>query len=701
MKGLLDICFLLKLSRELKEYFSVVSKSSYPLLLQYFDSLYTNKNLEESISHKILDENTVDDKASQKLYNIRKEQKQINLDIKDKLNYYIHSATYSKYLQDNVITMRNERFVIPVKEEYRGEVKGFVHDISASGSTVFIEPLSVFELNNKLSSLLAEENIEILKILSELSSLLFPITKELSSNLEIIGKLDFIFAKANYSCQISAISPIINEKKYINLVSARHPLINPDSVVPISINLGDEFKSLIITGPNTGGKTVALKTVGLLILMAQSGLHIPSDKSSSIYIFDNIFADIGDEQSIAENLSTFSSHITNIVEILKFATSDSLVLLDELGSGTDPREGALLAISILEAFYGKNILTISTTHYPELKNYALTTNGFKNASFEFDIDNLKPTYKLLIGIPGKSNAFAICEKLGLDKNILNTAKENMSSTDVDIEDLLKSIYDNKIEIEKEKDEISKNLIQIQDLRKKLEKDYSDSEYKAEKMIIDAKNEARDILLNAKDEATNAIKTAKEITKNLKSNSITDLENLRNELNNNIRILSVESLQNANSGLNKNDIRVGMKVFVCSLSSEGIVLTTPNQSGEVQVQIGTMKITSPISNLIRSSSKDNKKAKTQKLYYSSQKSKTISSEINVIGMNVEDAISVIDKYLDDAKVSKLENVRIVHGKGTGKLRAGIHKFLKTHPHVKNFRVGTYGEGEMGVTVVTLK
>ena len=353
--------------------------------------------------------------------------------------------------------------------------------------------------------------------------------------------------------------------------------------------------------------------------------------------------------------------------------------------------------------HAKDILNISTTHYPELKNYALTTDGFENASFEFDVDNLKPTYKLLVGIPGKSNAFAICEKLGLDKNILNRAKEGMSDSDIDIETLLKSIYDDKIKIEHEKEEISKNLVQVEDLRKKLEKDYSATEYKAEKMIIDAKNEARDILLNAKDEATNIIKSAKKIYKNLKDNSINDLDNLRNKLNEHIRDLSVSSgNKNSKSGLTPDEIIIGMKVFVCNLSSEGTVLTIPNQSNEIQVQIGTMKITSPLSNLIKVGNSNSKpKTSKQNSYLSSQKSKTISSEINVIGMNVEEAISIVDKYLDDANISKLETVRIVHGKGTGKLRAGIHRFLKSHPHVKDFRVGTYGEGEMGVTVVTLR
>lgn len=436
--------------------------------------------------------------------------------------------------------------------------------------------------------------------------------------------------------------------------------------------------------------------------MGQSGLHIPAEKNSKLYIFDNIFADIGDEQSIAESLSTFSSHIKNIVTILQKATHESLVLLDELGSGTDPKEGASLAISILENLYNSGILTISTTHYPELKNYALTTKGFKNASFEFDVENLRPTYKLLIGIPGKSNAFAICEKLGLNSQILSNAKSKMSETDVDIETLLKNIYDDKIKIENEKEQISKNLIQVENLRKKLETDCSDADYKAEKLIIDAKSQARDILLSAKSEATDIIKSAKKIYNNLESNSLKDLDNLRNQLNKDIRNLSQNpDVKKGSLGLEPEDIQVGMKVFVPSLSSEGIILTIPNKAQEVQIQIGTIKTILPISNLLKLKNSQTSERKEQKLYFSSQSSKTISTEINVIGLSVEEATAIIDKYLDNAKISKLETVRIVHGKGTGRLRAGIHIFLKKHPHVKSFRTGSYGEGEMGVTIVTLK
>ena len=453
---LLKLTHILKTSRELKEYF--IFEEDYHLITEYFSMLYTNKSLEKEINDKILDENTIADTASTKLKTIRKQQKDLSLQIRNQLNTIVHSATYSKYLQDSSITIRNERFVIPVKEEYRGQIKGFVHDISSSGSTIFIEPIAVFELNNQLNNLKTDEQIEILRILEELSRKFMTITNELKSNVSLIGEIDFIFAKASFSKSINGIKPVLNKDKYINLISARHPLIDKNKVVPIDISIGKKYSSLIITGPNTGGKTVALKTTGLLLLMAYSGILIPANENSNIYVFDNIFADIGDEQSIEESLSTFSSHMLNIVEITKSATKNSLILLDELGSGTDPIEGSRLAISILEYFNNLSAITISTTHYQELKEYALANNGFKNASFEFNIDTLSPTYKLLIGIPGKSNAFAISKKLGLDINILNRAKSLVEKNDIDIEDLLKGIYDNKLEIEKQKEETTKKIL---------------------------------------------------------------------------------------------------------------------------------------------------------------------------------------------------------------------------------------------------
>lgn len=703
---LLKLTHILKTSREIKEYFCF-DEADYSLISSYFSNLYINKQLEKEINTKILDENTIADNTSAKLKSIRKAEKDLSLEIKNKLNTIVHSNTYSKYLQDSVVTIKNERYVVPVKEEYRGQIKGFVHDVSSSGSTVFIEPISVFELNNQLNNLKADEQIEILRILEELSKKFAEITNELKNDVSLIGEIDFIFAKASFSKSINGIKPEINKNKYINLISARHPLIDKDKVVPIDISIGEKYSSLVITGPNTGGKTACLKTTGLVLLMAYSGILIPANENSSIFVFDNIFADIGDEQSIADSLSTFSSHMLNIIEITKYATKNSLILLDELGSGTDPIEGSRLAISILEYFHNMGAVTISTTHYQELKEYALSNNGFENASFEFNIDNLSPTYKLLIGIPGKSNAFAISKKLGLDNSILKRANSLVEKNDINIEDLLKGIYDNKLEIEKQKEETAKNLNQVELLRKKLERDYSDLEEKANKALINAKAKARDILLDAQENADKIIKEMNNLSKKNPKNSMQELYDLKNEINVKIKDVMYGNSSNEKGNLNLEDIKIGMNVFVIPLNKDGIVTSLPNDSSDVEVQIGSLKTSVNIDKLMKSNNKTNNIPKNVAMIKSKNnnasinKSKTISPEINVIGLNVEEATQIIDKYLDDANLSKLETVRIVHGKGTGKLRQGIHSFLKTHPHVKSFRIGAYGEGEMGVTVVTLK
>ena len=699
IRGLLDIAYILKLAREMKEYFANCEEIA-PNISQYFFELYSNEDIEKNIFSKIIDENTIDDKASTKLFSIRKMQKSLKLEIRNKLNTIVHSSTYSKYLQDNVITIRNDRFVLPVKAEFKGEIKGFVHDTSSTGSTLFIEPMSVFELNNQISNLISEENLEIEKILINLSGTLFQYVNNLELSITAIGKLDFIFAKALYSKKIDGTAPIFNNNKIINLISARHPLIDENKVVPIDISIGKDFSTLIITGPNTGGKTVALKTTGLLILMAQSGLHIPAKENSSVCIFDNVFADIGDEQSIAESLSTFSAHMKTIVYIINTASSNSLVLLDELGSGTDPKEGSLLAISILEFLFKQKTLTLATTHYPELKMYALSNDGFKNASFEFNVETLTPTYKLLLGIPGKSNAFAISKKLGLNLSILERANSMLDKQDIDIEDILKGIYDNKLEVEKEKEEISKNLTQIELLRKKLETDFSDLQNKADKIVSDAKIEARNILFSAKDKATSAIKEINNLKVNSNLTIEKDMNNIRNKINDNIKSLSKDNtnVNNTNS-IKASDILLGMNVFVIPFNGTGSIISIPDSSNQVQVQIGAIKVKVNISDLIKSDVKENKKSES-KITASIVKSSSVAPEINVIGLSVDEALPIIDKYLDDAKIAKLENIRIVHGKGTGRLRAGIHTFLKTHPHVKSFRIGTYGEGEMGVTIVTI-
>ena len=702
ISSILELAKLLKISREMKSYFfddKLIDLDDFSVLYDYFNNLYTNIDLENKIFNIILDEDNIADNASSELLNIRTSKRNLEQEIRDKLNHYISS--YSKYLQEPVITIRNDRFVIPVKEEYKSNVKGFVHDMSNSGSTIFIEPLSIFELNSKITNLIVEENIEIEKILTNLTNLLADISSQLENNLNIIGILDFIFAKANYSISIDGNMPIINTDKKINFIKARHPLIPKEKVVSIDINLGYDFDTLVITGPNTGGKTVTLKTVGLLTLMAMSGLNIPANENSSFYIFDNVFADIGDEQSIQESLSTFSSHMLNIVEIMNNSTENSLVLVDELGSGTDPIEGSSLAISILEELHNRNTLTIATTHYPEIKNYALTTSGFKNASQEFDIATLSPTYKLLIGVPGKSNAFAISEKLGLSKKILDRANSFIDADTIRVEDLLKSIYDDKQTIENEKVEIENKLKEISILQKNLEKDNFDLEEKQKEIIEKAKIEAREILYGAKEEASQIIKEMRSVSKD--SSSLKVLDNYRNKLNTSLKetVSSNSNVSNINSNINISELEIGMNVFVHKFMTDGTLLSLPNKDDQVQVQIGSMKTFVPVSNLSKSKKQtnniNNKKSGTSKI----SKSKTISSEINVIGQNVEEAIFVIDKYLDDCSLAKLKTIRIVHGKGTGKLREGIHKFLRTNPHVSSFRIGTYGEGEMGVTVVELK
>lgn len=723
-KGLLDIAKIFKISNDLKEYFdysnendSETSEFKYDILQSEFEKLYSNIAIYQNITKAILDENTISDDASKTLNSLRRNRRRLESSIKEKLNSFIHSSSYSKYIMEPIITIRNDRYVIPVKIEYKENVTGLIHDISASGSTVYIEPTSIFDLNNQINNIKLEENIEIEKILDNLSKQLYPIVNNIKQTINSIGNIDFIFAKAKYSQVMDCIEPIINTDKFIDLKQARHPLIDTKTVVPIDINLGKNFTSLIITGPNTGGKTVTLKTVGLLCVMACSGLHIPAKENSSIYVFDNVFADIGDEQSIQESLSTFSSHIVNIVSILKESTQNSLVLIDELGSGTDPVEGANLAISILESFHSKGSLTLTTTHYSEIKNYALITTGFENASSEFDIENLRPTYKILIGVPGKSNAFAISRKLELPESILERAESLLTEDNISIEELIKNIYDDKLLIEKEKEKILKNSNQIEMLRKQLETNVSDVEDKKNEIISKAKNEAKSILISAKEDANDIIKKLNELCENANKDSLKEANLLRNSLNKNLKnnlnssandSKSVGISNNFSDSPEKNVLSVGVDVLVKPFNMVGTILTMPNKSNEVMVQFGNTKTNVKVENLelVKKSDKlnnlnNNIKSNSTNHSRIGLKSKSVSPEINVIGLTVEDAIFAIDKYLDDCYLANLPNARIVHGKGTGKLRDGIHAFLRKHPHVKSFRLGTFGEGEMGVTVVEFK
>ncbi len=648
IKALLDLCSILKISRNLTEYYKNVSANdSFEYLKPYFDGLYSNKDVENKISSKIISEDLIADDASNKLFSIRKSKKNLESEVKNTLNSFIHSSTYSKYIMDPVVTIRSGRFVIPVKEEYKSMVKGFIHDTSSSGSTVYIEPMAVFEINNKINDLSIEENKEIERILQELSNLLIPLVTNIESDIVLIGKLDFISAKAKLAIEMNATMPILSDE--INLIKARHPLISKDKVVPVNIYVGKDFTTLVITGPNTGGKTVSLKTVGLLCLMAQSGLFIPANENSKVKVFDNIFADIGDSQSIEESLSTFSSHMTNIVNIVDKVTSKSLVLVDELGSGTDPLEGANLAIALLEYFYNKKAITVATTHYHEIKNYCITHDGFENASQEFDIEKLEPTYKLLIGIPGKSNAFAISKRLGLPQDILNRANSLMNKPDVDIETLMKEINDDRIEIENLKKEEEKNLNQITLLRKSLETQVSDKLANEEKKIEKAKKEAREILLNAKEEANKIIRELS----NIDNSDLKKANKLRDKLNENLKETETKS------GV---DLSVLLKLNNQETSK-------PNNKNTVHI--------------------------------SNSASKHVSSEINLLGENVDTAVNTLDKYLDNCSMAHLKQVRVIHGKGTGKLREGIHNYLKTSKYVKNFRIAGFGEGDYGVTIVELK
>ena len=692
-KALLELATLLKTSKILKNYYFEKELNQTDSLTNYFDHLYTNPSIEEKIFSAIIDENTFDDRASNALYKIRQQMRNTKKEIKNKLQ----SLLNSKYLQEPIVTIRQNRFVVPVKSEYQTEIKGFIHDTSSTGSTVFVEPISVFDLNNQLSELKNQENIEIEKILQILSSLFFDITNELENNFNLITILDFIFAKAKYSKELDCNCPKINNDKLIYLKNAKHPLLDQNIAVPITLEIGKTFSSLLITGPNTGGKTVTLKTVGLLTAMAQSGMHIPASDESSIYLFDNIFADIGDEQSILESLSTFSSHMTHIISILNEATSNSLILVDELGSGTDPIEGASLALSILEYFKKHNITVLATTHYHELKEYALLTDGVENASCEFNLETLSPTYRLLIGVPGKSNAFAISQKLGLKQEILENAKKRINSDTAKTEDLLKEIYDSKALIESEKEKTLQYSNKIEKLKQKLENETTDLEEHKKEYLQKAKQEAREILLSAKQEANDIIKEMESEKNNSKN-----LNTLRNKLTSKLHEVnqSLDSNLEETTTLDESQIKPGAIVFVPKFNKNGTVLSYPNQSKKFNIQIDNIKTTLTPSQITIAKNTETKKeiiTKKQSMFAP----KNVKTELNVIGMNIEESIFLVDKFLDEAAVAKLETVRIVHGKGTGILGKGIQKYLRSHPHVKSYRYGIFGEGEMGVTVVEIK
>ncbi|WP_312286123.1 endonuclease MutS2, partial [Terrisporobacter sp.] len=678
---------------------------NYPIIQSLSNALYVYRDIEEEINNAIISEIEISDNASPTLRSIRRGILQKNQSIRSKLNSIISSTTYQKYLQDAIISVRGDRFVVPVKAEYRSQVSGIIHDQSSSGATLFIEPMSIVEMNNELRKLKLDEQEEIERILSELTKLVGEVAGDILSNQVILGKLDFAFAKGKLSLSMKAIEPILNEEKNINIKNGRHPLLDTDKVVPNNIYLGEDFDTLVITGPNTGGKTVTIKTIGLFALMTQSGLHIPADYGSSMCVYDNIFADIGDEQSIEQSLSTFSSHMTKIVGILNEVTSDSLVIFDELGAGTDPVEGAALAIAILEDVNMAGAKCIATTHYSELKNYALTKDRVENAAVEFDVNTLSPTYKLLIGVPGKSNAFEISRKLGLRDDIIDRAKEFINTDNIELEDVLQNVEKNRIKIEQEKEEAEKLKKEIEEVKAEYDRKLEKLSISKEKMMEKARAEAFRITRQAKEEADNILKELRNMEMEMASKEKNKkIEALRKELADSMGNLqpSVKSMIVPKvSNKEIRDLKAGDEVKVITLNQEGTVVSVDKKKKEAVVQMGIMKMTLPFKALqIAQKEKKSIVTKSTRKIISS-KSGSVKSEVDLRGMNLEEAIVEVDKYLDDACVAGLEIVTIIHGVGTGVLKKGLQDVLKKNKHVKSQRPGQYGEGGMGVTIVEIR
>lgn len=705
--GLLRVADCLRVARSLKRSLESSEEEdfNYPIIQGLTNALYTYRDVEDRIYTSIVGESEVSDNASTTLRTIRRRIVQKNQSIRSKLNSIISSTTYQKYLQDNIISVRGDRFVIPVKAEYRSVVSGIVHDQSSSGATLFIEPMSIVEMNNELRKLKLDEQEEIERILAELSSMIGEISGELISNQTILAKLDFAFAKGKLSVEMRGIEPVLNKEKFFNIKNGRHPMIDKRDVVPNTIYLGKDFDTLVITGPNTGGKTVTIKTVGLFALMTQSGLHIPADFGTSMCVYDNIFADIGDEQSIEQSLSTFSSHMTNTVSILNEVTSDSLVIFDELGAGTDPVEGAALAIAILEDVNMAGAKCIATTHYSELKNYALTKKGVENAAVEFDVDTLSPTYRLLIGVPGKSNAFEISKKLGLSDYVINRAKEFINTDNIELEDVLQNVEKNRLQAEEDRAEAEKLKREIEEIKAEYEGKLERVMAQREKIISKAKSEAFSITRQAKEQSEEILKELRKMEMERASKEKhKKIEALKKELSDSMGNLqpSVKSMIVPKvSSKEIKDLKPGDDVKVVTLNQDGTVVSVDKKKKEALVQIGIMKMTLPFKSLkqIEKDKKSTVTKTTRKII--SEKSGRVKGEVDLRGLNLEEAIIEMDKYLDDACVAGLETVTIIHGIGTGVLKKGLQDILKKNKHVKSKRPGEYGEGGAGVTIVTLK
>lgn len=673
----------------------------------YFEGLTPMTQLANEINRCILSEEEMADDASPKLKSIRRSKLSTNEKIHSQLTSMVNGA-YRTFLQDAVITMRDNRYCIPVKAEYKNQVSGMVHDQSSTGSTFFIEPAAVVNLNNQLKELDLQEQEEIEVILGDLSSQAAVHTSELAADQKIMTTLDFIFAKAKLAMEQNATEPIFNTEHYIQIRKGRHPLLDKKKAVPIDVRLGKDFDLLVITGPNTGGKTVSLKTVGLFTLMGQAGLHIPALDRSELSIFSEVYADIGDEQSIEQSLSTFSSHMTRVVHILQHADADSLCLFDELGAGTDPTEGAALAIAILNYLHDRGIRTMATTHYSELKIYALSTNFVENACCEFDVETLRPTYRLLIGIPGKSNAFAISSKLGLSDEIIHAAKEQISKEDESFEDVIADLEQSRVTIEKEQQEIAEYKERIRTLQEQLQKKNEKIDQAKDKILRDANEKARAILQEAKDVAD---ETIRDFNKAGASADIKELEKKRqkvrdkiNEKNRKLALGNTQKKPADQKTVDPKKLKKGDSVKIISMNLKGIVNTLPDARGNLFVQCGIMRMQTNVNDLVPVKEETItapalQRTNTGKLKMS--KSFSVSSEINLLGCTVDEAIAKLDKYLDDAYLAHLPSVRVVHGKGTGALRNAVQSHLKRLKYVKEYRLGEYGEGDAGVTIVTFK
>lgn len=710
---LLHMADVLRCAKRVKDYSTDDRKEEvYPALDEIFARVMTFPHIEREINKCIIGPDEYADDATRELASIRREIKGSNARVREQLNSIIHSPRYQSMLQDPVITIRQDRYCVPVKAEYRSNVPGIIHDQSSTGATLFIEPMSVVEIGNKIRQLELKEQAEIEKILTTLTELVEADLIEIKVTLEALSLLDFIFAKAEFAIANRAVEPSLNTKGYINLKKARHPLLDPKEVVPIDVYLGDKFTTLLVTGPNTGGKTVTLKTLGLLTMMAQAGLHIPAADGSEIAVFDEVFADIGDEQSIEQSLSTFSSHMTNIVRILDNVTLNSLVLFDELGAGTDPVEGAALAMSILEHLRKQGIRVAATTHYSELKLYALSTQGVENASCEFDVKSLSPTYRLLIGIPGKSNAFEISSKLGLPGFLISDAKLFLEKENIKMEDIIIDLEESKKTAHRERQAAARYRQEAIELKEKMETQKNKLEIQKEKILASAREEAKKILDDAKEETDRIVKELKVAAREAQIViNERDIEGARGQLREKIKSHeeSARKAMEPRASLRKpvKNLKVGEEVLVVTFGQTGIVQKVPDHSGNTIVQLGIMQMKVHISNLQRvEEPKEPKRKKTRKtkaggVSHHVSKSLHISTEIDIRGQLADEAVQNVEKYLDDAFLSGLQTVTVIHGKGTGALRAAVQQMLKRNPHVVSYRLGKYGEGEAGVTVVELK